>query len=146
MDAPVFDPTPYDAAEMAAGRRPKSWRWIRYWGAMKTHLLAVRGFRCETCGLTLRDADAARAALVMHHVVAIADGGQHSADNLQLICGRCHEVVHPFRLSRKARPQIDAGAVVEWGERGPTGRLAEVSYVDLTTLSDEEAATRAGII
>lgn len=55
--------------------------------------------KCRSCGWT-REAwvsDSPR-FLELHHVLAHADGGGNSANNLVVLCSRCHDEVHAERL------------------------------------------------
>lgn len=35
--------------------------------------------------------------LSMHHIKLRAQGGEHTADNLRLLCGGCHSIQHGIR-------------------------------------------------
>jgi len=52
---------------------------------------ANRGF-CEIC---LRSG-----TLKIHHIIEVKDNGSHEANNLQLLCGDCHNLVHAIRNIR----------------------------------------------
>lgn len=46
-------------------------------------------FECAWCGLHLTD---------KHHIVQFSDGGEHSVDNLILLCPVCHRKVHKSEI------------------------------------------------
>lgn len=58
--------------------------------AAKNRKTAIKenGERCFICGFDLPD------ALVIHHIIPVADGGTNASANLVALCPTCHDVVH----------------------------------------------------
>jgi HNH endonuclease len=49
--------------------------------------------RCDACGYTPPNEFAER-LLEVHHIERVADGGEHSDENLVLLCNNCHRMAH----------------------------------------------------
>lgn len=134
---PVYQQGEYAAAwQVAHGFRCRTdaRAYKLYRGQLKSWMIRNRGLSCEDCGVTFTTEHSARSALVVHHVMPVAEGGKDEPDNLVLICGECHQGRHPFKLSSKAAPAYSMDVVSSPGSfRG----------VDLTTMSDDEAMAAA---
>ena len=70
------------------GRRKIANGWA--WDQVRATIHA-RDRTCTQCGNTER--------LQVHHRVALADGGGNELSNLELLCGRCHQVRGPAPLA-----------------------------------------------
>lgn len=91
---PLREMTPDErrGRKLARGRRTAE---VRKW-------YMARGIAdCEACGwrtpVTDPQQPGAFAGLHLHHVVAVSAGGSDHRDNLVLLCGACHAVVHAMR-------------------------------------------------
>lgn len=71
---------------------------------VRVEVLIRDGFACRVCGWT-RDQlrpDDPRKFLELHHVMAHADKGENSVENLQTLCNVHHDQVHAGRLTLEA--------------------------------------------
>lgn len=53
----------------------------------KKKIINQRGQRCEACKRQTSELD-------LHHIQRLADGGENSNGNLQLVCKTCHKKIH----------------------------------------------------
>ena len=84
------------------------------WRKLRARIVESSGWPCQWCeaeGLTV-------AGVEVHHIKAIRDGGApFAADNLVLLCRKCHELT-------RQRKEPDPAAVVAWREF--TNQLCEL--------------------
>jgi 5-methylcytosine-specific restriction endonuclease McrA len=83
---------------------------------IKAGLVAVRGGRCEACGLTVTG------LLHLHHVVPVSRGGKNHRWNLALLCPNCHARAHQIdRAAPEAqRPSNARELLARLAEDGTT--------------------------
>lgn len=68
---------------------PRDWQWRK----LLVHRLASG--RCSHCGRQVPP------TTDPHHVIFRGHGGDHSLENLKLLCWRCHKEQHPERAKGK---------------------------------------------
>lgn len=75
--------------------------------AIEREVYARAENRCELCGWSRAEwhADDPR-SLELHHVRAHAEGGPNTADNLRVVCSRCHDEIHAGRVSLDTQPGV----------------------------------------
>jgi hypothetical protein len=103
--------------------------------ARRRQLIADRGGRCQSCG-TL----GSERRLDVHHVLAVARGGDDADDNLLVLCFACHHDLHPCP-SRCGRWASKSAALCRHCE---TRRLLQDLYPTATW--DEIKARVPGLI
>ena len=54
--------------------------------------------RCRRCGLTPTRRDTYHRGFQYHHLVLWSEGGPNVAENLVLLCGRCHDLHHDGKV------------------------------------------------
>ncbi|HEY4000622.1 MAG TPA: HNH endonuclease signature motif containing protein [Candidatus Xenobia bacterium] len=67
--------------------------------------------RCESCG--------ERCGLQVHHIIPISEGGDHSLENLRLLCRSCHDATHHDDF--EYRPDWQAARQSRLAERSLSG-------------------------
>ena len=77
-----------EAALMVERIRPAARPDPETWAVIRNATLTRYGYRCALC----RSQD----ALDVHHIVAVAEGGETVPQNLVALCRACHAVVHPW--------------------------------------------------
>ena len=102
---PFTDPNPSAATGVwRSKKKPRRYRQRTSveraeWARIRAYLLAVRGSRCERCGL---NADQVK-ALHLHHRWPVGAGGpefppmsdwSHPKKGLLILCDRCHKKAH----------------------------------------------------
>lgn len=96
----------------------KNWQWL---GAND---------RCWRCGGTVGE-DIEPGSTVRHHIIPESEGGANTADNLSLLCGSCHNVVHGIHMgiigAKRTRDE-------EWRTVGKIKGILRISQ----KLSDKE--------
>jgi len=70
-------------------------------GAKKKRLIESAGNRCQICG--------SQGRLLIHHKKPIADGGDNTDSNLQVICETCHSKIHHSPDTISGRPDTLSG-------------------------------------
>ena len=82
-----------------------------HWKALKRRLLTECDGRCERCGI--------RAALELHHETYERLGRERDED-VELVCGRCHEIADEERAARsqeRARAALYDARLDGWARK-----------------------------
>ena len=55
----------------------------------RKRILKARGKQCEECGY--------KGYVELHHTIPVSEGGDHSRDNVVLLCDTCHRQAHNYK-------------------------------------------------
>jgi ATP-dependent DNA helicase RecQ len=92
------------------------------WGSLRQQVLRRDNFRCVSCAVELRSADAD-----IHHLLPRSMGGTDEVSNLITLCDGCHASHHPTLAGGLARRVMErwASKLAKWIDRD--GALGETS-------------------
>lgn len=67
------------------------------WNKRRWAIFKACGYICQMCGRY------GKGNLVLHHIVPISISHDNSSQNLQVLCKRCHYLIHKDYIKKKNR-------------------------------------------
>lgn len=88
----------------------------RNWEMQRAAALYRARHKCEACGSSF--------SLEVHHKVPVSEGGTDDLDNLQVLCRKCHQKRHQFRVQFDRTRELTLEEIMGFHGRKAPGHMS----------------------